>query len=194
MIERLSGRQSGTLLVGLLLVVGGLAAFFAQSMGANLGEIVGAGGRPFLVILPGLALIVGAFLAPRPNGVALAIAGAIVTTVGGILLYQNATENWESWAYVWALIPTAAGVAMTAYGTLTRQDGLVVSGTRLALIGVVLFLAGLWFFGSLFSTGEVPVDFGTWWPVVLIVIGGAVVLSAFGGSDTTAHPGARGPS
>jgi hypothetical protein len=83
---------------------------------------------------------------------------------------------------------------MTAYGTLTRQDGLVVSGTRLALIGVVLFLAGLWFFGSLFSTGEVPVDFGTWWPVVLIVIGGAVVLSAFGGSDTTAHPGARRPS
>ena len=191
MVERFSRRDSGTLLIGMLLVLGGLGAFFVQSAGVDLGELIGEGGWPFLVIVPGLALLLGAFLVPRPGGLAFAIAGSIVTTVGAILLYQNATSNWESWAYVWALIPTAAGVAMTVYGTATGTEGLVVTGTRMALVGVVLFLAGLWFFGSLFSNGVVPVDFGEWWPAILIVIGGAVVLSAFGSSDTTARPGQR---
>ena len=190
MIDRISRRQGGTLVVGLLLVVGGIAAFLVQSLGVDLAEMIGEGGWPYLVIVPGLALLGGAFVAPRPGGVGFAVAGSIVTTVGGILLYQNATDTWESWAYVWALIPTAAGVALTFYGIATDAEGLVVAGSRLALIGVVLFLAGMWFFGSLFSTGTVPVDLGTWWPIVLIVIGGAVVLSALGGgSDSTTQPG-----
>ena len=189
MVERFSRRQGGTLLIGVLLVVGGIGAFLAQTAGVDLGRLIGAGGWPYLVIAPGLALLVVAVLAPRPGGVGFAISGSIVTTVGAILLYQNTTGNWESWAYVWALIPTAAGVALTVYGTWTATEDLVVTGTRVALGGVVAFVAGLWFFGSLFSTGVVPIDFGDWWPIVLVVIGGAIVLSAFGGSDPTAHPG-----
>jgi hypothetical protein len=175
----------GTLLVGSLLVAGGAAAFSLQVAGFQVGELVGRDGWPFLVIIPGLILLAGAAVATRPAGVSLAIAGSIVTTVGAILLYQNVTEDWESWAYVWALIPTAAGVAMAVYGTAVGHDGLVLAGGRLALVGAVLFLAGLWFFGSLFSNGEVPFDLGAWWPAVPIVIGGAILLSAIGGSGTT---------
>jgi hypothetical protein len=188
MIERSPSRMTGTLLVGMLLVVGGAAAFLVQAAGFQLGELVGRDGWPFLVIIPGLVMLAATTIVPRPNGVGLAIAGAIVTTVGGILLYQNASDNWESWAYVWVLIPTAAGVAMTVYGTAIGHDGLVLTGSRVALIGAVLFLAGMWFFGSLFSYGEVPIDLGEWWPVVPILIGGAIVLSAFGNTDTRDRP------
>ena len=185
MVDKRPIRTTGAFLVGILLVVGGAAAFLFQAAGFQFDELVGRDGWPFLVIIPGLALLAGATLVERPNGVGLAIAGSIVTTVGGILLYQNVTDNWESWAYVWALIPTAAGVAMVVYGTWVDHDGLIVTGGRIALIGAVLFLAGLWFFGSLFSSGQVPLDLGEWWPVVPIIIGGAIVLSSIGGSGTT---------
>lgn len=185
MVGRQTGRRTGTLLVGLLLVAGGAAAFSLQAAGFQVGELVGRDGWPFLVIVPGLALLAGAAIAARPAGVGLAIAGSIVTTVGAILLYQNLTKDWESWAYVWALIPTAAGVALAVYGTAASDDGLVLTGGRLALIGAVLFLAGLWFFGSLFSSGTAPFNLGEWWPAVPIVIGGAILLSAIGRSGTT---------
>lgn len=189
MVDRFDRHQGETLVLGLLLVGGGITAFLAQSLGVDLGTLIGEGGWPYLVIVPGLVLLLGALVVPRPGGVGFAVAGSIVTTVGAILLYQNATDTFESWAYVWALIPTAAGVALTISGLATGTEALVRTGSRMAVVGTVLFLAGLWFFGSLFSTGEIPIDLGTWWPVAFIVVGGAVVLSAFGGSDPTAHHG-----
>ena len=53
-----------------------------------------------------------------------AIAGSIVTTVGSVLLYQQTTGHWESWAYAWALVgPGAAGLGMLVYGLLFRPTG-----------------------------------------------------------------------
>src|SRR5690349_16574546 len=57
MIERRQRGMTGTLLVGVLLVAGGAAAFLFQAAGLQVGELIGRDGWPFLVIVPGLALL-----------------------------------------------------------------------------------------------------------------------------------------
>ena len=60
-----------------------------------------------------------------PRGLGFAIAGTIVTTIGFLLLYQDSTGHWESWAYAWALLTLAAGLGTLIYGLAIgrRVDG-----------------------------------------------------------------------
>src|SRR5690349_14204450 len=131
------------LLLGGLLVLVGLAALVLQQADVRFGDFIGEVGWPLFVIAPGIVLLVAAFITPRPSGIGFAISGSIVTTVGLILLYQNTTGAWESWAYVWTLIPGAAGVALVVYGSVIGSAQLVNRGTRMAIIAAVLFVAGL---------------------------------------------------
>ena len=169
-------------LLGGLLVLVGLAALVLQQADVRFGDFIGEVGWPLFVIAPGIVLLVAAFITPRPSGIGFAIAGSIVTTVGLILLYQNTTGAWESWAYVWTLIPGAAGVALVVYGSVIGSAQLVNRGTRMAIIAAVLFVAGLWFFGPVFSEGRVPVELDQWWPFALVAVGVAIVVSAVLGS------------
>jgi hypothetical protein len=145
------GNREAPLVLGVLLVVAGAAAFAMQQAGIRIGDLVGDAGWPFFVIVPGLVLLLSALLITPPRGLGFAIAGSIVTTVGLILLYQSSTGTWESWAYVWALIPGAAGVAMVVYGGIAGEGSLMAAGTRVATVSTVLFIVGLWFFGPVFS-------------------------------------------
>ena len=171
-------QQSAAPIVGIVLVAVGLAAFALRQLGVDLGDAVGDGGWPLFVIVPGLILIALAVMPAAPNGVGFAIGGSIVTTVGLLLLYQQATGHWESWAYAWSLRPAAAGVAMTVYGWATGHRELTSVGVRLAGIGALLFAVGVWFFETVFDTGRVPFDLATWWPVVPIVGGLVLVVRA----------------
>lgn len=172
------GNRDAPILLGGLLVLAGAAAFAMQSAGVHIGDLVGEGGWPFFVIVPGVLLLLAAFVASPPRGIGFAIAGSIVTTVGLILLYQNATGAWESWAYVWALIPGAAGVAMVVYGTIASDSGLLAAGTRMATISALLFVVGLWFFGPVFTNGRPPLDLDAWWPIALVAVGALLLVSA----------------
>ena len=43
--------------------------------------------------------------------------------VGVILLYQNAANHFESWAYAWGLVfPTATGLGRMIYGLLKGSN------------------------------------------------------------------------
>jgi hypothetical protein len=168
-------QQSAAPIVGIVLLAVGLGAFALQQIGVDVAEVLGDGGWPLLVIVPGLILIALAVMPAAPNGVGFAIGGSIVTTVGLLLLYQQSTGHWESWAYAWALLPAAAGAAMTVYGTATGHSELTSVGVRLAAIGASLFAIGFWFFETIFDTGRVPFDLAAWWPVVPIV-GGLVLI------------------
>ena len=110
---------------------------------------------------------------------------------------QANSGAWASWAYVWALIPGAAGLGMAAYGVLTRTTDLVDKGVRLVVIAGVMYLVGAWYFGAIFSTGEQPIDVATWWPVALIVVGAIIALRALfktrHGPTETSEP-AGGPA
>jgi hypothetical protein len=186
MIERnvqptVAGGRSETrrlLALGAVLILVGVAAVVARSVDVDLGALIGEQSWPALVIVPGLVLIGLAFVARPPDGLGFAIAGSIVTTIGMILLVQANTGAWASWAYVWTLIPGAAGIGMTIYGLLTRSRELVGNGARLAAIAGVLFIAGWWYFETLFTTGEQPADLGTWWPLVLIAVGTVIAIRA----------------
>jgi hypothetical protein len=170
---------SAPAVLGVMLIAFGATALVLRALDINVFTVVGTWAWPFLVIVPGVVLLAASVVPARPNGLGFATAGAIVTTVGGLLLYQSRTGHWESWAYAWALIPLAVGVALVLYGGFARDGGMVRTGTTMAGVAVGLFLAGAWFFEGLFAGQPRPDDIGQWWPVGIIVLGAVVALRAF---------------
>jgi hypothetical protein len=130
-------------ILGGILVSLGVLFFLGQMFGINLGRFV----WPFFVIVPGVLLFIFALAARGSAGEGLAVIGSIVTMLGTLLLYQNTTGHWESWAYAWALVaPTSIGLGQIVYGSLKSQQHVVATGKRLAPIGIAIFLAGAIFF------------------------------------------------
>ncbi|MER3555314.1 MAG: hypothetical protein C4331_13480 [Meiothermus sp.] len=83
-------------IIGIILVV--LGGLFLLGQVVDLGESIGHWGWPFFVMLPGILLLVLAFVGGKTSA-GLAVPGSIVTTVGLILFVQNVTDHFESWAY-----------------------------------------------------------------------------------------------
>ena len=117
---------------------------------------------PLIIVGVGVLLLVIGLLTGVPG---MAIPACVIGGIGGLLYWQNATENWESWAYAWALIPGFAGVGGILSGLLSgtprRSLG---AGAWLILISLILFAI----FGSFF--GAIGV-LGTYWPVLIIALG-----------------------
>ena len=182
-----SFERRGALVLGTLLILAGAVAVAMQLAGLDPWRYVADEGWPLFVIVPGVALLAASVLPPVPQGAGLAIAGSIVTIVGLVLLYQNATDHWESWAYAWALVgPGGAGVGMLLYGLAFRQIDLAQAGLRLVGIAAVIFVVGFLFFESVFGKGRVPAGLETWWPFGLVALGIVVLLGGlFGGRRRT---------
>jgi hypothetical protein len=141
-----------------------------------IGEIfsfrIGDGFWPLFILVPGLALLYSAFAGSTANA-GTAAGGAVLTTLGLIFFFQVGTGNWESWAYIWALLPLSAGVGQIAAGTRNDDEGLIATGRNTARIFGIVFLVGLAFFELIiFDRG----GFGGYLlPVALIVIGGSML-------------------
>jgi hypothetical protein len=182
-MEREVGRGSRgvSFVFGALLIIGGIALLAAQLYGYDLRVDLGRLGWPAFVILPGLALLVAGLMLGEEPGVGLSIAGGIVTTVGLILTYQQATNHFASWAYAWALVaPTAVGVAMMLWGALHLRGGVFRSGLASAGVGLVLFLVFFGFFEGVLNIGDergVAAYGRQALPFALILAGGLIVLS-----------------
>jgi len=102
---------------------------------------------PFFIIVPGVALFLAALLASGKSGEPLAIFGSIVTMIGAILLFQNVTGLWATWAYAWALIaPTSPGLGLLLWGAIKGRKNQVEEGLKLAGTGLVMFLVAGAFF------------------------------------------------
>jgi hypothetical protein len=191
-------RWNGLAVVGALLVCAGVAWFVMQGLRIDPLAAVTDAGWPYFVIIPGVTLLVLSLIPTPPRGLGFAIAGAIVTTVGTVLLYQATTAHWESWAYAWVLVgPGAAGLGMLAYGLLFRQRDLVPAGARLIAIAAALFVAGYWYFETVFATGRTPIDLGMWWPVVIVAVGLAALVAGLAGrgrgaTDHASYPNSEG--
>jgi hypothetical protein len=134
---------------GLLVLVGALFL-----VGQLVHIDVGHYGWPFFVIVPGILILFVALMARGALGEGLAILGSIIAVTGLILLYQNATDHFESWAYAWTLIfPGSVGVGMILYGLAAGRPGNVRAGSRLVGVGVILFLLGVAFFEGVLGIG-----------------------------------------
>jgi hypothetical protein len=142
-------RRPSMVLGGVLVLIGAILL-----VGRVVRIDVGHYGWPFFVIAPGVVILFVALMARGALGEGLAILGSIITVTGLILLYQNATDHFESWAYAWLLIfPGAVGAGMVLYGLVAGRPGNIRAGTRLVGIGVVLFLLGVAFFEGIIGIG-----------------------------------------
>lgn len=156
---------AGFILFGLLLLVGQL--LHVDFLGLL---------WPFFIIVPGVALFLAALLMSGKGGEPLAIFGSMITTVGCILLFQNVTGLWATWAYAWALIaPTSIGLGLLVWGAVKSQHDKVNQGLSLAGIGLAIFLVAGAFFElvlgvSGFSLGPLAL------PFLLIGLGVVLVL------------------
>jgi hypothetical protein len=173
----------GTAVLGGVLIVLGLVFFLGQWLDVDWG----AATWPFYVIAPGLALL--AWGLTQRDGSGLTVAGSIVTMVGLVLLYQNASNHWESWAYAWALVgPGGSGLGMLLYGTRSGNFKMARDGFWQVLVAVGLFMAGFVFFEGIIgiSGGRLPLP--EWvLPAAVIGLGVLVLLRGF-------TSGARSPS
>jgi len=169
--QRRSGSAGATLL-GIILIVLGLLFFGTQQLNIDIADAA----WPFYVIAPGLAML--AFGLTQRHGSGLAIAGSIVTIVGLVLLYQNTTDHWESWAYAWALVgPGGSGVGMLLYGTRSGDTKMAREGFWAILTAAGIFAVGLVFFEGVIGISGRRLPLDEWvLPVAIIVIGVLVLL------------------
>ena len=166
-------RRQSTVLGGLLVLIGAIL-LIGQFVRIDIGHY----GWPFFVIAPGVLLIVVALTARGAVSEGLAIAGSIIAVSGLILLYQNSTDHFESWAYAWALVfPGSIGLGMILYGLTAGRPGNVRAGTRLVGIAGVLFLLGAAFFEGVIGIGGYQLDRTAGLAVgALIIVLGALML------------------
>lgn len=117
---------------------------------------------PVLVIGAGVLMLAFGLLVKTPG---MGLPAGIVAGIGGLLYWQNATGNWASWAYAWALIPGFVGLGLVLMSLMQGEAGDTLrSGGWLMVISLVFFFG----FGSLFGDSEL---LGPYWPILLILLG-----------------------
>jgi hypothetical protein len=117
---------------------------------------------PMFVIGAGVLLFIIGLLTGTP---AMAIPAAIVGGIGLLLYWQNATNNWASWAYAWTLIPGFAGVGTIIAGLMGERPGRSMrEGVGMIITSLVLFAIFGAFLGG-------PNLLGQYWPVLIILAG-----------------------
>jgi hypothetical protein len=138
-----------TALGGLLLLLG-IVVLLGQALGLELGRV----GWPFFVIVPGLGLLGLGLAATGRLGEVLATVGGVVTMAGLVLLVQNATDRFDTWAYAWTLVVlVGAGIGRWLVGMVRGRGDLAASGGWLIAAGLVAFLAFAVFFEVVIGIG-----------------------------------------
>ena len=126
---------------------------------------------PMGTIAAGLVVLLIGLLTGSPG---MAVPASIIAGIGGILYYQNQTGDFDSWSYMWTLIPGFVGVGTILAGLLgenTRRN--LAHGMNLIVISAVLFLLFASFFGGLSILG----DYGA--AILLILLGLYVLVRGF---------------
>ncbi|MCA1568812.1 MAG: hypothetical protein LC798_00510 [Chloroflexi bacterium] len=164
-------RGISTLAIGLILVLVGAALFAGQVLGIGIEDV----GWPFFVVAAGVAIFVIGLVIADEQG--MVIGGAITTTVGLVLLYQDQTGRWESWAYAWALVgPAASGMGLAVWSLRSGKGGDLRNGTWGLLGGLAMFAIGFLFFEGVIGIGGDRLALPEWLLPVAVIGIGLVVL------------------
>jgi hypothetical protein len=108
-------RNSALRLGVVLIILGGL--FLLVRAAPDLFGWVGDSSWPLIIVGVGIVLLL---IGAVTGAAGMAVPAAIVGGIGGLLYWQNATGNWQSWAYAWTLIPGFVGAGTLVAG-LWRQ-------------------------------------------------------------------------
>jgi hypothetical protein len=145
--------------------------FLAGQLVPGLWGWVGPRSWPLIVVGVGILLLVIGVLTRAPG---MIVPACIVGGIGTLLFWQNATGNWESWSYAWALIPGFVGIGVALLGLITADGRTVAGGLWLMVISAVLFAIFASFLGGLNFLGS-------YWPLLLIGLGVLLLIrSLFG--------------
>lgn len=125
---------------------------------------------PMLIIGFGLFLFVLGLLIGVPG---MAVPAMIFAGIGGLLYWQNATGNWESWAYAWTLIPGFVGLGVMLAEILEGKVASAIQGGGwLILFSLIMFVVFSSFLGG-------PEWIGPYWPVLIIILGLIMLVRVF---------------
>jgi len=182
--------SGGAVVLGALLIALGVVFLAGQYWNLDLGQY----GWPIYVIGPGLALVLLGLT--QRDGRGLTIFGSMVTIVGLILLYQNLTNYWESWAYAWTLIaPGGSGVGMLLYGARAGNGGMMRAGLWQIVTALGLFAAGFLFFEGLLGISGRRFPLPDWvLPLAVILIGLLLLFRGFTARSDAHHGESDEPS
>jgi hypothetical protein len=156
--------------LGAVLVVIGLLLFLAQMTDFDFAEL----GWPMIIVAIGVVVLGLGLFVNREQG--MVVGGTVVSTVGLVLLYQNTTDHWQSWAYAWALVgPAASGLGLLLWGVRTANAADIRNGTWGVLGGLALFVVGYLFFEGVIGISGEPLPLPEW-VLPAVIIGVGVVL------------------
>ncbi len=154
-------QNRGSIIGGLILILVGALFLLLQAFPELAAQLDPELQWPLIIVAVGLFFIVGAVL----GAASLAVPGAIIGGIGGLLYYQNLSGNWSSWAYAWALIPGFVGLGLILMGLLDRQKrSSIRDGVRLIFISLILFAIFGGFLGGFYGLRQ-------FWPLLLILAG-----------------------
>lgn len=148
-------------MIAAVLIGLGILFLAVNVLGINFGRV-----WPLIFFVLGAGFYVPIVLLPEARGAlaALIIPGTILIGLGLIFFYNTLTDDWDSWAYVWALIPAFVGLGLMLAARIGGwANSVVVTGFWIALGSGAVFGVMAMFFGSQ--------AFGTIGPIVLIAIG-----------------------
>jgi len=160
--------------LGGLLVLLGMVVLLGQAFHLDLGRV----GWPVFVIIPGLALLGLGLAAPGRLGEVLATVGGVVAMAGLVLLVQNATDRFATWAYAWTLVVlVGAGIGRWLVGVVRGRGDLAASGGWLIAAGLVAFVVAAVFFEVVIGIGGRGYGVaGRYALAALLILAGLVLL------------------
>jgi len=155
------------LVLGILLILAGVWFVAVRQVPALKAWIDIQFEWPFYVVGAGALILLIGLLTGAPR---MAIPAAIVAGIGGILYYQNLHNDYESWSFLWTLIPGFVGLGTILAGLFGDDMRYNFGrGINLLVVSAVLFLIFAAFFKRLNFLG----DYG---PSALLIFLGLYVI------------------
>lgn len=179
--------------VGLLLVALGFLLFAGQNFQSFFVNVFENWNLPYTlyIVVPGVVLIVVGMIGRRSLTL-FTVLGSIALVSGLVLAFQDATEGYQSWAYIWALIfPGSLGLGLVLQSIVTEDEHQRQTGLRMLGVALLLTLVGWSFFEGLIhlsgyqQTNALANAVG---PLLLVALGGWILLrrlASLGKRDTT---------
>lgn len=112
---------------------------------------------PLEVIAVGIGFLLAAIFI---RVIWLLIPALIITLVGGALAFTTLTGLWETWAFLWTVVPLALGLAFFTIGLNEQRNAITIVGAGfagfagVAFASLSVFTAG-WDFVNLIAPGFV---------------------------------------
>jgi len=153
---------------GAILILVGAVLFAAQVLPDFMPDFWEIFSWPWIVIGIGLVLFILGAAVGEPG---MAVPATIMSGLGGILAYQWYTGDWQSWSYIWTLIPGFVGIGIVLM-SLLGGDASLKDGSTLMFISFIMLAV----FGSFFGAVGMA---GRYWPVLLILLGVVLMIRTF---------------